>query len=157
MLSLYELNETYQQLVTLDADEEALKNILDAIEGDVKVKANNIGMVINTLKSEQLILETELKRLQAKLKASETKETNIKQYLSENLKAMGISKLDCELFKFSFRKSESVIIDNLELIPTAYVNESVVRTPDKKFIKASLEKGTIEGCHIETKHNLQVK
>ncbi len=157
MISLYELNEAYQQLITLEIEPEDLISALNSIEGDIKEKANNIGKVVNSLKSEQLVYENEIKRLQAKLKASKTKETSIKKYLSDNLQEMNIDKLDCELFKYSFRKSESVVIDNLESIPAAYINESVVRTPDKKFIKASLKNGDIEGCHLETKQNMQMK
>jgi len=61
------------------------------------------------------------------------------------------------LFKLSFRKSESVKIDNEELIPNIYVREELVSTVNKKELKQALKNGEVPGCHIETKQNLQIK
>ena len=162
MLNLYELNTTYQELITLDLEPEDMIVALNSIEGDIKTKANNIGKVVNTLQGEQLILENEIKRLQGKLKASKGKETNIKTYLSDNLKAMNIDKLECELFKYSFLKSESVVITDVYRIPDKYMVKKVTSAPDKKLLKEAIKKAKetgngIDGCCLEIKQNMQIK
>ena len=157
LLSLYELNSTYQELITLDLEPEDMILALNSIEGDIKDKANNIGKVVNTLQGEQLVLKNEIKRLQAKIKASESKETNIKQYLSDNLKSMNIDKLDCELFKFSFRKSTSLKIDDNTLVPAIYKESIVTEKIDNATIKKLLKTESVPGCHLEEKQNMQIK
>jgi len=157
MLSLYELNETYQQLLTMDIEENDMIAALNSLEGDIKDKANNIGKVINSLKAEQLVYENEIKRLQAKLKTSKTKETNLKDYLSNNLQSMGIGKLECELFKYSFRKSTSLEIDDNTLIPAEYKESIVTEKIDKAAIKKKFKTETVPGCHLVEKQNMQMK
>jgi len=158
MLSLYELTEAYYDLINMDLEPEDLVTALNSIEGDIKQKANNIGKVINSLASEQLVYENEIKRLQGKLKASKTKETNVKQYLSDSMKNLNLDKIQSELFKFSFRKSESVVIEQQSEIPEEFVNFKEVATVDKKELKKWLKDGhTCIGAKVEVKQNLQIK
>ena len=157
MISLYELSETYQQLLTMDVEEEDMIASLNSLEGDIKAKANNIGKVINSLQAEQLVYETEIKRLQAKLKASSNKESSIKEYLSNNLESMGIQKLECELFKFSFRKSTSLQIDDVSLVPQQYKEVVTTEKINKADIKKMFKTESVPGCSLLEKQNLQIK
>ena len=110
------------------------------------------------LEEEQNAYKSEIDRLKALQDKAKKKADQMKQYLSMNLQEMNINKLDAGLFKLSFRKSESVVIDDLSTVPTEYIKEKVTQSADKTAIKKAIKEGlVIGGCHLETKQNLQVK
>ena len=78
--------------------------------------------------------------------------------LSEACQRLNIEKLDGLHAQISFRKSEQTIIDNIEALPKEYINEKVTYTANKALIKAALKAGeVIDGAHIETVKNIQIK
>jgi len=161
-MKLYELNEAYQNILNLDLEEEDLQTALNSLEGTLKEKSENIGKLLNSLDLEASMYDAEIKRLQAKKTSASKKHSNIKEYLSESLKSMHVDKLECDLFKFSFRKSESVVITDVHRIPEQYMNTEEVKTPDKKELKKAIKEAEktgfgIDGCCLETKHSLQIK
>lgn len=156
-MKLYELTETYGALLSLDIEESDLTAALEELQGTVAEKAEGIAMVMRTLEAEQNAYKIEIDRLKSLSDQAKKKSDSMKDYLAYNLQQMNIDKLDAGLFKFSFRKSESVVIDNQELIPKEFIKEKVTYSPDKTALKKALKDGVVDGCHIESKKNLQVK
>lgn len=156
-MKLYELTATYNELLNLDIEETDLATTLDSLEGTVAEKAEGILMVMKTLEAEQSAYDNEIKRLNELKSAAKKKADSMKGYLAYNLQQMDIQKLDTKLFKLSFRKSESVVIDDQDKLPKEYIKEKTTYTPDKAAIKKALKENDIEGCHIEVKQNLQIK
>jgi len=156
-MKLYELTETYNDLLQLDLEEQDMTTALDSLAGTIKEKAEGVLMVMKTLEAEQEAYNNEIKRLSELKSKAAKKAASIKEYLSYNLQQMDINKLDTALFKLSFRKSESVVIDDQSKLPEGFLKAKTTYTPDKTLIKKALKNNVIEGCHIETKHNLQIK
>jgi len=156
-MNLYQLTETYAQLLQLDLEEQDMVTALDSIQGTVAEKAEGILMVMKTLEAEQDAYTKEIARLNDLKTKSKKKVDSMKEYLSYNLQQMDIKKLDTALFKLSFRKSESVVIDDQTQLPKEYIKVKTTESPDKTALKKALKDGDVKGCHIETKQNLQIK
>ena len=156
-MKMYELQQAYTDILELDLEEQDLESVLGSLQDSIKEKAENIAKVINQIEAEGVAFDNEIKRLQAKKTASYTKVSKLKEYLSEGLQSMNIDKLQGELFKFSFRKSESVVIDDEEKVPADFVIIKEVKTISKTEIKKAFKLGLVEGCHLEVKQNLQIK
>lgn len=156
-MKLYELTEVYAELLNLDLEEHDLSTTLDSLQGTVTEKAEGILMVMKTLEAEQDAYIKEIARINELKKKVDNKVKGMKNYLSYNLQQMDIQKLDTKLFKLSFRKSESVVIDDKTKLPEEYIKVKTTESPDRTALKKALKDGTIEGCHIETKQNLQIK
>jgi seryl-tRNA synthetase len=157
-MKLYELTQTYQTILDLDIDQESLETALESLNDTLEEKANSIGKVISQLNAESAAYKTEIDRLNAKKKQSESKVESLKEYLDFAFKSMNVSKLETPLYKFSYRKSESVFIDNLEEIQEQYKRTEVVISVDKTSIKSAIKAGLeVKGAHIEEKQNLQIK
>ena len=157
-MKLYELNEAYQSILNLDLEEEDLQLALQSLEGTLKEKSENIGKLLNSLDLEAGMYDNEIKRLQAKKTSASNKHGRIKEYLSESLKSMHVDKLECDLFKFSFRKSESLKVEQESEIPEEFLKIKEVCSVDKKELKKWLKDGhRCLGVSIEVKQNLQIK
>ena len=135
-----------------------LANALAEKQEEFAVSATNYASVIRALKAKQSEAEAEIARIKAisdKLGKVVERMTN---GLSEACQRLNIEKLDGLHAQISFRKSEQTIIDNIEALPKEYINEKVTYTPNKALIKAALKAGkVIDGAHIETVKNIQIK
>jgi len=156
-MKLYQLTQTYTEILDMDLEGTDLDTVLDSLEGTVAEKAEGILMVMKTLEAEQDAYKKEIDRLAALTNKSKNKADSMKKYLSNNLKVMDIKKLDTRLFKISFRKSSSVIIDDITKIPETYIKTVKTVSADKAAIKKMLKTETIEGCHLENKSSMQIK
>lgn len=72
------------------------------------------------------------------------------------MQAHGIEKIETDYFRLSFRKSESVVVDDVEKLSDEYIVTK--KSANKVAIKKALKSGqTIEGATIVETNNLQVK
>jgi hypothetical protein len=156
-MKLYEINETYQQLLDLELSEEDFQLALQSLEVELTDKATNIGYIMQNMDSDVIALDTEIKRLQAKKQAIKGRYDGLKQYLSETMQNIGEKKIETPLFTFSLRKSEKMIIDDNTLIPAIYKESIVTEKIDKKALKKAYKEESLPGCHIEVNQNLQVR
>ncbi len=157
-MKLYELTATYQEILDMDLDSDSLETVLASLTDTVQEKAENIGKLIAQLNAEAEAYRVEIDRLATKKRMTESKVDQVKSYLDYNLKQMGIYKLETPLFKFSYRKSDSVVIDDSEAVGVDYKRFETVMSIDKASIKKALKSGlAVTGAHIEEKQNLQIK
>ena len=67
-------------------------------------------------------------------------------------------KFETPKVKLSYRKSDSVEVSDINLLPKEYVKEKVELSADKTALKKALKDGKeIKGVEIVTKLNMQVK
>lgn len=161
-LNLFQIEQEYmslaQQIIECDgAVTPEIESQLAITEAQLEHKGRGYGFVIKQAESEIEIIESEIKRLEA-LKSARAKMANrMKDSLKNAMELFGIDKLESPTLKVSFRKSESVDVDE-PFLPDEYFNVREVRTPNKAKIKADLEAGKqIQGACILTKNNLQIK
>lgn len=131
---------------------------LDAAQDAFEEKAAKTGRVIRFLHANAETLREEKRRISELLARYEKREESLKVYLSACLCAAGIKKVDKfpSLSVIGFRSAESVVIDDGNALPEAYV--AIERKPLKEAIRAALRDGdTVSGAHLERSYNIQIK
>ncbi len=157
-MKLYDIKEAYLNILELDLDDEALNKALSAVESELSDKANSIGCLIRTLEAEDSAYKAEIARFKALSNSNEKKIERIKKYLSETMQDMNVPSLSTQHFKFTFRKSESVNIDDEALISDEFKTEEIKVKISKTDIKKAIKSGQyVKGASLVTKQNLQIK
>ena len=159
-MKLYEIKDNYLALMNL-SDEippEALADTLESINGELKEKAVNIVHVIKNM--DTVVIDTEIKRLQAmKNRVTERKKWLV-NYLRDNMVYCGIERIESDLINISLRKAPKIVsIDDSDLIPDSYKETVTEVKIDKNVLKRELKAGTsIPGCSlIDGKRGLQIR
>ena len=164
MTTLYELAGQYLELATLADDpnmpEDALRDTLEGLEGDIEVKAQALLQVVAGIDSDTTAIDHEIKRLSARKRVIQNRANRLRSYLHENMVATGINKISCPLFQITLSKPRPMVcVDDADLIPEQYIKTTVTKTPIKKDILAALKKGEdVPGCALgESKRALLIK
>lgn len=162
MASIYELNKDYAELsAMLEAAEtpeeiEAIQNTLEMIDLSIEEKIENTAKYMVNVESDIQGLKTEIDRLTKIKKAKENAVERLKNNVEYAMKQKGIEKLEVGTFKAYYKKSESVEITNLDVIPADYTRVEI--KADKVAIKKAIKAGeTVEGAHIQTNMNFYIK
>ena len=151
MSSIYELNKDYAELsAMLEAAEtpeeiEAIQNTLEMLDLSIEEKIENTAKYMVNVEADIQGIKAEIDRLN---KVKKSKEYSMKQ--------KGIEKLEVGTFKAGYRKSESVEITNLDVIPADYTKVEI--KADKTAIKKAIKAGeTVEGAEIKVNQNFYIK
>lgn len=163
-MTLYEINSAIEAAVnavlnSMDAEtgevDEAYVHELEALQVQREEKLDNIGAYIKNLLAEAKMLKEEEAALKARREAKERKAESLKNYLAS---ALDGEKFESARVACSWRKSEAVAVDDVDLLPDEYKVEKTTYTADKAKIKEALKAGTeVRGAWLETKNNLQIK
>ena len=162
MASIYELNKDYAELsAMLEAAEtpeeiEAIQNTLEMIDLSIEEKIENTAKYMVNVESDIQGLKTEIDRLTKIKKAKENAVERLKNNVEYAMKQKGIEKLEVGIFKAYYKKSESVEITNLDVIPADYTRVEI--KADKVAIKKAIKAGeVVDGAHIQTNMNFYIK
>jgi len=121
-------------------------------------KGTNYAFVIKKLDAECDIIDAEIKRLSQLKKVRQNLAERLKANISHAMHTFEVDKIESPLIKLSFRKSQSVEVDDVNSLPTEYKTIKVTEQADKMKIKQALQNGEqIQGCSIITNTNLQIK
>lgn len=166
-MKLYELANDYLALVEAiennEIPEEAIADTLEAITAGIEDKADNIACLLKNLDAECNAIKAEEVRLAERRKAKEKSLERIKQYLSETLQRAGLDKIETARNRITFRKSESVEVDEDAFIEWAEIHRDdlltysapkINKTEVKKALKDGIE---IVGAELRIKSNIQIK
>ena len=167
-MKLYELTNDYRALMNaIDNDEipeEAVNDTLEAITGEIEVKADEIACLLKNLNADIAAFKAEETRLAERRKQKERMYERIKKYLSEELLKANVTSVDTARNKISFRRSESVsIADEGKFLAWAVIHrDDLIKygdpAPKLTAIKQAIQSGTvIEGVTIKTSNNIQLK
>lgn len=153
MASLYEINKEILECVDMESgeiiDEERLQNL--AFEKNDKLE--NIALWIKNLKAEAEMVKAEKKNLDARIKSCENKADRLTELLKKELNG---NKFKTPKVNISYRKSESVEITDLSVIPVEFLRVST--SADKTEIKKQLKSGVeIKGAKLVEESNMQIK
>lgn len=166
-MKLYELTNDYLALIdALDNDEipeEAITDTLEAITASIEEKADSIACLLKSLDAEIVAIKAEEARLAERRKSKERAHERIKAYLSESLQKAGLDKVETARNRITFRKSESVEVDEDVFIAWAQTNRDDLLTysspkANKTAIKKALKDGIeMIGAELHVKTNIQIK
>lgn len=160
---MYAIRQDHYSIVQLiqDADGEItpeLENQLALTEQEFQEKAVSYGYVIKHFDDRTTVVENEINRLKKILEREEKHKELFKQRLAEGMLQFGVEKIDTPTLKLSFRKSESVEIEDDNLVPEEYKETKLVTTTSKTKIKNAFKEGIkVPGANLLVKQNLQIK
>lgn len=160
-MKLYELAQNYQNILELSDNPEVTKEMLEealkTIEGDFTGKAENICKVIKTIELESKALKEEEDRLNNRRRILENRVGNLKEYLENSMKAVGLTKINGKMFSLGIQKNPpSVDILNETIIPTEYIQ--ITKTISKKEILDVLKNGIkVPGAVIKQTEGLRIR
>lgn len=158
-MNLFEINAAIETAFMNCVDPETGEVIgdtaeLDALQIARDEKIENLALFIKNLKAEAAAIREEEKRLADRRRAAENRSEWLKDYLTKNL---GGERFSSPRVAVSFRRSESVKIDDLWKIPDQYMRYKDPE-PDKTMIKKALKEGeTIEGVELVETQNIQIR
>ena len=103
-------------------------------------------------------LEDERVRIQALAESKEKELKRMDNFINFLMQSFWKEKLETNIYKISYRKSESVEIINEQAIPQEFMKEKTTITPDKTAIKEALKNwAEVPGATIKVNNNLQIK
>ncbi|MFN3706415.1 MAG: siphovirus Gp157 family protein [Thermoflexales bacterium] len=146
--ALYELAADYRHalelLADLDLPEAVVQDTLEALKGEVEVKATNVAAFIRNLESLAEQIRQAEQQMAARRKAIESRAERVRQYLLANMQACGITKIESPWFAISIRKNPPAV----EIVDEALIPPELMMTPpppppkpNKEAIKALLKAG----------------
>ena len=162
MSTLYELTNEYMALLEMaedpDIDPQAFADTLEALGGDLEMKADGYARVMKELEGRAATMRFESKRLENGYKTIERNIDRMKHALLDSMIATGKRKFKTDLFSFFIRDNPaSVVIDHATCIPPEFL---IPQDPkiDKKAIKAAIDRGDdITFAHLEQGESLIIR
>lgn len=153
MRNIYELTSDYEKVINMlydeDADEEAILDTLEAIEGEIEIKADNYAKLIKELEADEKAREEEAKRLISSAGVLKNRAKMLKQNLYNSMKITGKTKFTTDLFSFNIAKNggkQALTIDGD--VPEEYTKTVIETDTDK--IRKDLEEGKeLNFAHLE--------
>ena len=158
--TLYKIKETYIELIRQveDADGEITDEINEQLEiNETQLQSKSI-VYLSVIKNKEAFtmqIDDEIKRLQAIKKNNSNIIKNLKERLLVAVNLFGA--FEVGFTKFSTRKSEAVIIDDVNELPKEFKVIKVTEQADKLAIKKAIKEGQeIKGCSIQENKNLKI-
>lgn len=153
-MNLYEIDRQILSLVNEETGEITDIEQLDKLQFERDAKLENIALWIKNLRAEEESYTTEIQSFKDRLRQATQKRESLERYLSDvlNGKKFKTSRVEC-----SFRKSQRVEIENIDLLPEEFLK---YRDPeaDKTAIKQAIKDGKeIAGARLVIALNLQIK
>lgn len=171
MPALYQVADQYANVLELLNDPEKfelLNDTLESIDALMEEKLVSIGKLRQNILSDAEALEVESKRLKERADSLKKQSEKLENYVAFTMRKHNFKKMDTPLFKFSFRKSTSLVVTDLEQVPEHFLKPQPSK-PDiagmKKHLKQMFDERGLEipeelpelGVKFETKESLQIK
>jgi len=158
-------------LYTIESEYINLINDIENAEGEITEEQNDLLIInenqlkgktmayLEVIKSKEAFnsnIDAEIKRLQAMKKSNNNLVDRLNNSLLDAVKLYG--DIVSGLTTFTTRKSESILIEDEELISQEFKNQKLVITVDKLAIKKAIKSGEdVPGASLSTNQNLKIK
>ena len=152
-MKLHELN---QEIIN------AIENMEDGVDvwdllSQFSDKIEDLCNAVNYYNGFASTAKEEKERVAKLQKSAESKAEGIKRYISQNLEAQGIDKIDAGLYKLSFRNSDSIVIEDESQIPESFKQTVETVKIDKAALKKAHKDVAVPGARLEKRRSLQIK
>lgn len=145
MPTMYDLTADYMAVLQMatdpDIDPEAIADTLEAIGGEIEIKAENIAVILKEIEAEAAKVKAEEQRLKDRRTTYENNVKRLKVYLFDAMKLTGKEKFKTALFSFNIQKNGGkipVIVDvDCSELPDDLV--TITEKPNLDAIAAFLE------------------
>ena len=154
MATLYDIDERITALIDPDTGEITDFDALEQLQIERTAKLENVALWIKNLKADAEMYKAEAQSFTEKQKRAEAKADSLKRYLTN---ALGGQKFKSALCDVTFRRSESVNVQDITQIPEQYIRYGAP-TADKTAIKEAIKAGqTIPGAEIVENTSIIIK
>ncbi len=158
MNSLYSLTEQYRSLNALaegeaDIPEEVLRDTLEALGGELQVKAQNVARFILNQEAMAEAIENAAEQMHARAKRLRSRTAYTRQYLLVNMQSAGLSRIESPEVVIATRKNPaSVVVFDEHALPAEFITQKPPPppAPDKRAIGDALKAGReVPGARLE--------
>ena len=164
-MNLYELTDEYLQLQQMledpEIDSQVITDTLEAVEGEIEIKADNYAKVIRNMEGSITAIKAEQERLAAKKNLLESGIKRLKENLQNSMIATGKRKFKTDLFSFNIQKNGGKAPVILDVKDTSELPDELVRIKeeaDLDAIRALCEQGDCKYAHLgERGESLRIK
>ena len=132
-----------------------IEEALAVNEANFVTKAESYGYAILHYKAVIAAVKAEKDRLDAIKKTAENAVARMEERIVAAMQQFDKPKVEADTLKLSLRRSERVIIDDENNIPSDCI--AVKTEVNKTEVKRHLKAGEIIGAHLEENHSLQIK
>jgi len=146
--SLYEIATTYRadvaRLADLDLPAEVVTDTLDAMSGELEVKAQNVVMYARNLQATATAIKEAEEQMAKRRKAIESRAKHLLEYVQGCMETAEVQKIECPHFRLAIQaKPPSVDVYEPGLLPVEYMRtpEAPPPAPDKAAIAAAIKAG----------------
>ena len=155
MASLYEINQAIMDCIDMETGELIDPERLEQLTMEKDQKIENVACWIKNLTAEAAAYKAEKAAFAEREVQALKKADTLKKWLSDALAGQKFSTAKCAV---SFRKSEAVMVDDVNLIPAEMLRIKTTYEPDKTAIKNAIKSGReINGCMLVENTNIQIK
>ena len=155
MATLYHIDQAILNCIDMDTGEIIDIEQLEKLQIERNTKIENVICWIKNLESDAAAIKSEVNSLTDRAKKAENKAAELREWL---VSALGGQKFDSARCAVSWRRSESVEIEDENKIPLQYMIKKTEYKPDKTLIKNMIKAGTeIPSCKVVQKVNAQIK
>lgn len=164
MTSLYEIAATYRddaaRLADLDLPAEVVTDTLDAMAGELEVKAQNVVMFAKDLQATAAAIKEAEAAMAKRRQAIEARAKHLLEYVHGCMATAGVQRIECPHFRVSIqRKPDSVDIYEPGLVPAEFMRtpEPPAPAPDKRAIAEAIKAGQdVPGARMQPGTRLAV-
>lgn len=154
MASLWQIDREIMDCIDMDTGEVVDIERLSKLQMVRERKLEGVALCIKNLHADALAYKAEKEAFAERERQAKDKAERLSEWLT---KALDGERIQTNRVAVSFRKSESVMVDE-EKCPEEYMNKKVTYSPDKTRIKAAIKAGkTVEGCELVLRNNIQIK
>lgn len=162
--TLYEIESRYHAALDMLYDpeipEDVVVDTLEAIEGEMEMKAENYAALIANIEATAAAIKEAERKQAERRKAMESKAARLRSRLLEAMQVGGVPKFETPRFRIAVRANpESVAIDDEAVIPDDYKREIPARyEADKGLIRAAMKDGfEVPGVRLIRTHRLEIR
>ena len=162
-MNLYELTTNQLALIQELVDNGGeltpeLQAALEISKTELETKGLNYGFYIKKLDYEVDVIDAEIKRLQAMKSSRNNAIERLKTSLTTAMQVYEVNELKSPTLKISFRKSESIEVEDVNSLPSEYKVVKVTEQADKVALKEAIKRGEeIFGVTLKVNQNIQIK
>ena len=164
-MKLYEIKEG--MIDTLDIflesegnnlDKENYSEIMIFLRDELKNKSSSLLKYIQDLQAQNKSAKEEADRLQKLSKVRTNKIERLKEYLISTLQTLEVKKIETDLGSYGLRKSSSVDVYDMSVLPNEFIRITEERKADKEKIKEYIKaNGELQGARVVENYSLQIR
>ena len=154
MANLYEIDQGILECIDLETGEIIDPERLENLQMERSQKIENVVCWIKNLLSDAEAIKAEKEALAKRQLAALAKAEQLEEWLKKALEGQRFSTAKCAV---SFRKSETVEVADVSLLPEDLLRVKTTVEPNKTAIKALLKDGQeVVGCCLVERQNVQI-